>query len=89
MRCFTYSRHAVDDSELVSEGIIIPPAARRIGTENSSSVVPATSKWRVASERVRHSTAFSTRSTTAHEGASTSSITVNVIPEEIVNDQED
>ena len=93
LRRYTYSRHAVDDRELISEEILPPPplAPRRIVTENPFSVMSAASKWRgrTSSGRLRRASRESSTndSNVPQEEASSSTIIVNVIPEEITNDR--
>jgi hypothetical protein len=93
LRRFNYTRHAVDDSELISEEILPPPppTTRRIGNENPFLVMSAANKWR--GRRVSQTSTASTEAqSTAQEGPSTqqsptTTYVVTVIPEEIVQDE--
>lgn len=95
LRRFNYTRHAVDDSELISEEILPPPppTTRRIGAENPFLVKSVASKWLGPARRrlSQTSTESTSAQSTAQEGPSThqssSTYVVTVIPEEIVRDE--
>lgn len=91
LRRFNYTRHAVDDRELISEEILPPPppTTRRIGNENPFLVMSAANKWR-GRRASQTSTASTEAQSAAQEGQSTqqsSTYVVTVIPEEIVHDE--